>query len=149
MRNSGDLVYYDLTFSCRFGSRDVDRQYKTGVEFMGRKGRKIQAGGVLRDPSLRSATVCGVKWSVEKTAMKLPRKTGCVSRFSTLPAAGVDYVRAGDWLWVCVVAWNWRRTSRALALSRISSLCASAMRMTLGGLPAAASRWRKAMKSGS
>ena len=41
-----------------------------------------------------------------------------------------------------------RRVSRALALSRMSNLCASATRITFLALPAAARRCEKAAKSG-
>jgi hypothetical protein len=48
----------------------------------------------------------------------------------------------------CFCACNWR-TSRAFALSRTKSLCATAMRTTLGGLLAVRRRFSIAMKSGS
>jgi hypothetical protein len=38
MRNSVSLVYWDLTFSYRLGSRDVDRRYKELGEVYGQKG---------------------------------------------------------------------------------------------------------------
>ncbi|WP_213807467.1 hypothetical protein, partial [Granulicella sp. dw_53] len=41
-----------------------------------------------------------VKRLVEKTAMGLPRKTLCVSRFPTIPAADL-YGRARGWLSCC------------------------------------------------
>jgi hypothetical protein len=40
MRNSVSLVYWDLTFSYRLGSRDVDRRYKELGEVYGQKGSK-------------------------------------------------------------------------------------------------------------
>jgi hypothetical protein len=48
----------------------------------------------------------------------------------------------------CFCACDWR-ISRAFALSRTKSLCATAMRTTLGGLLAVRRRFSMAMKSGS
>jgi len=109
-------------------------------------------------PSLRSATVFLVKsilggqraksglWKRWKTIELFPI-------FPTTPATTatgqLDFSKSNDDGPGWTAAARRCLTSRALALSRTSSLWARAMRMTLGGLPASLSRCWKAMKSGS
>ena len=67
-------------------------------------------------------------------AMRLGKRQERVSRFATTAAAARRMYLAAIHTAFGVVA-SWQRTCRALALSRTSSLCATAMRTTLGGFP--------------
>jgi len=82
-----------------------------------------------------------------KSGLWKRRKT--VERVFRLSHNPDDDYEMRDWKTGFGAVWMRWRISLALALRRTSSLWARAMRTTLGGLPAPASRSRKAMKSGS